>query len=298
MLESADAVTKKQEELKELELKQAELDKEKSQAMGKSQQLKDEMSKLSARLDGLLRTQSLNKMQLRNIKNQIKQKIEETQLNMTFNLKEVGLEDNQVEVLQSQILTDDFDLVSFASQIANYVVKKVDHLNSSDQLKSIGQIQETYSDQKQKLSALQKQEDEYNRNVQVVVESDEQQMKLNEAIVSLKKEIDLISSKLQQLQTEFKDVRTRRQDTFTGFFDKVSANVGAIYTQMTQKQGGAVGEATIQMLDRDQLDTEGNILFEFKPPNKQFDSDIHSRSGGEKTVAALALVFAMAQSKT
>ena len=99
MLESADAVTKKQEELKELELKQAELDKEKSQAMGKSQKLKDEMSKLSARLDGLLRTQSLNKMQLRNIKNQIKQKIEETQLNMTFNLKEVGLEDNQVEVL-------------------------------------------------------------------------------------------------------------------------------------------------------------------------------------------------------
>lgn len=195
-------------------------------------------------------------------------------------------------------MTDDFDLVSFASQIANYVVKKVDHLNSSDQLKSIGQIQETYSDQKQKLSALQKQEDEYNRNVQVVVESDEQQMKLNEAIVSLKKDIDLISSKLQQLQTEFKDVRTRRQDTFTGFFDKVSANVGAIYTQMTQKQGGAVGEATIQMLDRDQLDTEGNILFEFKPPNKQFDSDIHSRSGGEKTVAALALVFAMAQSKT
>ena len=103
MLESADAVTKKQEELKELELKQAELDKEKSQAMGKSQKLKDEMSKLSARLDGLLRTQSLNKMQLRNIKNQIKQKIEETQLNMTFNLKEVGLEDNEVEVLQSQI---------------------------------------------------------------------------------------------------------------------------------------------------------------------------------------------------
>ena len=66
---------------------------------------------------------------------------------------------------------------------------------------------------------------------------------------------------------------------------------------MTQKEGGGVGQATVSMLDRDNLDTDGNILFEFKPPNKQFDSDIHSRSGGEKTVAALALVFAMASSK-
>lgn len=40
-----------------------------------------------------------------------------------------------------------------------------------------------------------------------------------------------------------------------------------------------------------------NILFDFKPPNKQFDSDVHARSGGEKTIAGLALIFSMAQMK-
>ena len=37
-----------------------------------------------------------------------------------------------------------------------------------------------------------------------------------------------------------------------------------------------------------------NIVYDFKPPNKQFDNDINSRSGGEKTIAGLALVFALA----
>jgi chromosome segregation ATPase len=39
------------------------------------------------------------------------------------------------------------------------------------------------------------------------------------------------------------------------------------------------------------------MIYDFKPPNKQFDNDINSRSGGEKTIAGLALIFAMAQEK-
>ena len=37
-------------------------------------------------------------------------------------------------------------------------------------------------------------------------------------------------------------------------------------------------------------------MFDFRPPNKQFDFDISSRSGGEKTIAGLSLIFAMALS--
>lgn len=41
-----------------------------------------------------------------------------------------------------------------------------------------------------------------------------------------------------------------------------------------------------------------NVIFEFKPPNKLFDNgDINSRSGGEKTIAGLALLFSMAHEK-
>lgn len=41
-----------------------------------------------------------------------------------------------------------------------------------------------------------------------------------------------------------------------------------------------------------------NILYEFKPPNKQYEVDINTRSGGEKTIAGLALIFALAFKKT
>jgi hypothetical protein len=72
LIESAESIQKKQEELKELELLQDELDKEKSGKVGRQQKLKEDLTKFSARVDGLLRNQNLNKMQLRNIKNQIR----------------------------------------------------------------------------------------------------------------------------------------------------------------------------------------------------------------------------------
>lgn len=69
------------------------------------------------------------------------------------------------------------------------------------------------------------------------------------------------------------------------------------------------GFANLSLLDRDtpfgdsvdHLEAEStaikNIIYEFKPPNKQFDADIGARSGGEKTIAGLALIFALAKIK-
>ena len=71
-----------------------------------------------------------------------------------------------------------------------------------------------------------------------------------------------------------------------------------------------VGTASLTLINREepfetslnadhQFDDEKNIgfdnlIYDFKPPNKQFDNDINSRSGGEKTIAGLALIFALA----
>ena len=51
-------------------------------------------------------------------------------------------------------------------------------------------------------------------------------------------------------------------------------------------------------LENDQTESmRKNIIYEFKPPNKQYEVDINSRSGGEKTIAGLALIFALAFKK-
>lgn len=81
-----------------------------------------------------------------------------------------------------------------------------------------------------------------------------------------------------------------------------------MYAQLTQKDAlSPAGHASLSLLDREQPyclqdDAESmpgcqNISYDFKPPNKQFDNDINSRSGGEKTIAGLALIFALAQEK-
>ena len=59
-------------------------------------------------------------------------------------------------------------------------------------------------------------------NVQVVVESDEQQIRINSVIMGLKKSLDEISSKIDTAKLEFKEVKTSRKDKFLQYFDKVS----------------------------------------------------------------------------
>jgi structural maintenance of chromosome 1 len=79
-------------------------------------------------------------------------------------------------------------------------------------------------------------------------------------------------------------------------FDSVAAGVNEVYTRLTGSMGGY---ASLQCIDREQPYADGleNLIYDFKPPNKQFENDISSRSGGEKTIAGLALIFALATEK-
>lgn len=61
--------------------------------------------------------------------------------------------------------------------------------------------------------------------MQVVVESDEQQMKINEVITKLKKEIEQISQKIDKATKQFRDVKTQRKEAFLGYFDGVAQSV-------------------------------------------------------------------------
>lgn len=131
------------------------------------------------RQDGLLRNQIMNKMQLRNIQNQIKQKIEEAQLNMVLFLEDMGLNEEAVDEIQTQIMQDGYEEASYERKIVSFLIDKIDTVDTADDIEQISQIEDCNAQQKSKLIGLQKQEDEYNRNVQVVVESDEQQMKIN-----------------------------------------------------------------------------------------------------------------------
>ena len=69
LIENSNRAKKIQEELKELELEQQEVIKQKSSVAGKSQKSKSDMQKYGSRIEALDRNQQMNNAQLRNIRN-------------------------------------------------------------------------------------------------------------------------------------------------------------------------------------------------------------------------------------
>ena len=74
-------------------------------------------------------------------------------------------------------------------------------------------------------------------------------------------------------------------------FDKVSTQMPVNYRELTK----AAGTANLLISDRVEKPFDAQIIFDFCPPGKRHGVDLEMLSGGEKTVAALAFVFAMVQ---
>src|SRR5690349_19428013 len=79
-----------------------------------------------------------------------------------------------------------------------------------------------------------------------------------------------------------------RYKRFMEAFDLVSANIGQIYKELTNIRASA---ASLTLENQEEPYLAG-IKYTAIPPNKRF-RDMDQLSGGEKTVAALALLFAI-----
>jgi structural maintenance of chromosome 1 len=93
-------------------------------------------------------------------------------------------------------------------------------------------------------------------------------------------------------------VADKRTALFLGFFDDVSSQVSTIYQKLSAKESnlGLGGSAQLYLDDR-VTPFDKTMHYYPCPPDKRNVYDISQLSGGEKTVAALALLFAMIQVK-
>lgn len=128
-----------------------------------------------------------------------------------------------------------------------------------------------------------------------------------------KKALEEVSTQIDKVKEDFKDVNDQRKEKFLDYFNKVNSSLKTMYEQLTKSRDLQGGEAHLSIMDQhdpfgtlyNQIVTEQNegeqeyqlVSLYFKPPRKQFDIDINSRSGGEKTMAALAFIFALAQER-
>ncbi|CAM9197715.1 unnamed protein product [Choristocarpus tenellus] len=90
----------------------------------------------------------------------------------------------------------------------------------------------------------------------------------------------------------FNEAKQKRYDAFMSAFGHVSENLNTIYKDLTRSSKHPLGGNAYLSVDDQEEPYLGGIKFNAMPPMKRF-RDMEQLSGGEKTVAALALLFAI-----
>ncbi|SCU81258.1 LANO_0B02454g1_1 [Lachancea nothofagi CBS 11611] len=109
------------------------------------------------------------------------------------------------------------------------------------------------------------------------------------------KETEKCKATEKRLNDEFSSVRKLRKEAFDQAFDHVSETIEGVYRELTRDPHStaalAGGNASLTLEDEDEPYLAG-IRYHATPPTKRF-KDMEYLSGGEKTIAALALLFAI-----
>ena len=96
----------------------------------------------------------------------------------------------------------------------------------------------------------------------------------------------------RQTRDAFDEIMRRRSDLFNKAFSHISEQIGPIYRDLTRSTNYPLGgQAYLDIEDSDEPYLDG-IKYHAMPPLKRF-RDMEHLSGGEKTMAALALLFAV-----
>ncbi|KAG2413816.1 hypothetical protein HFD88_003005 [Aspergillus terreus] len=96
----------------------------------------------------------------------------------------------------------------------------------------------------------------------------------------------------RKTKEDFEEVMQKRSDLFNKAFSHISEQIGPIYRELTKSPGYPMGgQAYLDIEDSDEPYLDG-IKYHAMPPLKRF-RDMEHLSGGEKTMAALALLFAI-----
>ena len=127
----------------------------------------------------------------------------------------------------------------------------------------------------------------------------EQYDKASEQEKVLGEELEAVRSEGEAISGRFQDVKMQRLDAFMKCFDTVASTIDGIYKELTgglnthgNPDSTAVGGTAYLSLENPDEPFLAGVKYTAMPPTKRF-RDMTDLSGGEKTVAALALLFAL-----
>ncbi|XP_060676214.1 structural maintenance of chromosomes protein 1 [Ziziphus jujuba] len=115
---------------------------------------------------------------------------------------------------------------------------------------------------------------------------------LKEKERAITEEFEAARKEEKEIADLFNSVKQRRYELFTDAFNHISNNIDKIYKQLTKSNTHPLGGTAYLNLENDEDPFLHGIKYTAMPPTKRF-RDMEQLSGGEKTVAALALLFAI-----
>lgn len=104
-------------------------------------------------------------------------------------------------------------------------------------------------------------------------------------------EFDAARQEVTKAKDAFNALKKERCDLFNKAYEHISGKIDEIYKDLTRGKGILGGTAYLSLEDSEEPYNEG-IKYHAMPPMKRF-RDMEQLSGGEKTMAALALLFAI-----
>lgn len=109
------------------------------------------------------------------------------------------------------------------------------------------------------------------------------------------RETEGLKGEERKVFNEFLKVKNKRKELFEAAYEHINEHLDAIYRELTKNVNStavlAGGSASLTLEDEDEP-FNGGVRYHATPPLKRF-KDMEYLSGGEKTVAALALLFAI-----
>ncbi|KAL5532492.1 SMC1_3 [Sanghuangporus sanghuang] len=278
-----ESILELQEELKELnevlETKTKELDTVKKNTARASKVLDHALKEIASKND------EIEKLALERSSISRKCRLEEIKLRLgSGSLKNVPIEENLREEVTMDI--DDEDGTQRPRRVPDYGIEvEFDLLDDEEREDGSAEMGSTYD------SSITKLNTEIERmapNMKAMERLDDVQTKL----LDTEKVAEKVRKESKRARDKFNDIRKRRCDLFNKAFTHISERIDQIYKDLTKGKAAPMGGVAYLSLEDNEEPFAAGIKHHAMPPMKQF-RDMEQLSGGEKTVAALALLFAI-----
>ncbi|KAI4167817.1 MAG: hypothetical protein LQ343_006889 [Gyalolechia ehrenbergii] len=166
---------------------------------------------------------------------------------------------------------------------------EVDFEDLDEDLKDVGDDDQTEDELQSKIKALNAELDHMAPNMRAM----ERVSVAKGRLATTDKDYEDARKRAVKAKEAFTKVKEKRFELFSKAFSHISEQIGPIYKDLTKDPVNLPmgGQAYLDMEDSDEPYLDG-IKYHAMPPLKRF-RDMEHLSGGEKTMAALALLFAV-----